>query len=196
MRVLLIGDEKKAPYHPLGNIVRGVYLALQDTCELTVTTAYKSFSLEKLQQYDCVISYIDTYQEQEGYDSVLAEYVMQGGHLLALHNGVITLPDSVLEAAFGGRFEGHPPYTDLIWVFCGQEAGSMPEEPYMVRPLDEKHELFLQFSCEGKLYPAGWVRRYKSGTVAYLAPGHDGRTGEHPLFHHMLRQTMDRLMQY
>ena len=195
MRILLIGDEKKAPYHPLGGVVHGIYLALQDICELTVTTAYKSLLPEELWLYDAVISYIDTYQEQDGFDTVLADYVRKGGRLLALHNGIISLQGTALEQVLGGSFTGHPQYTPLVYEWEGETLGQVAEETYMVQQIDDKNKVFLQFVYEGERYPAGWLRSTGIGRAAYLAPGHDARTGESRLFQELLRRTLYRLLQ-
>lgn len=195
MKILLIGDEEKAPYHPLSGVVQGIYLALQDVCELTVTTAYKSFLPEELRLYDAVLSYIDTYQQQNGFDTVLADYVREGGKLLALHNGIISLPGTSLEQVLGGSFTGHPPYTTIVYEWQGKELGRMGEEPYMVQQLDDKNEIFLQFVYEGVRYPAGWLRSSGIGRAAYLAPGHDARTSENKLFGELLRRTLHKLLQ-
>lgn len=194
MEILIIGDEKEAPYHPLGRIIGGIYKALEKECRLTVSTSYKNFSCENLNKYDGLISYIDSYQNLEGYDQVLAEYILHGGRFLALHNGIISKQGSDLEKALGGNFVTHPPYCKLTFYQQGERLAEFGEEAYMVSQIDDKNDIFLEFEYEGKRYPGGWYRRSGKGKVAYLAPGHDERTGNRQEFQNLLKRTVRELL--
>lgn len=195
MKLLVLGDEKKAPYHPLGRMLGGIYQSLHEEGELTVSVGYQKLSLDELKKYDGIISYIDCYQSLGGYDDVLADYIEQGGRYLALHNGILTAEGSRLEAALGGNFVTHPAYCQLTYYLRGEKLFTIGEEPYMVRQTDERNQVFLEFSLEGKRYPAGWYRRSQKGFAAYLAPGHDERTGENAGFQKLLRQTLRELLE-
>lgn len=193
MKILVIGDEERAVYHPLGRLVEGIYRGLETAAGMTFQTEYRKLTKEDLSAYDVVISYIDSYQTLGSYVDVLAGYIEEGGHFLALHNGIISEDGSSLEKALGGNFIDHPPYCELTYYRYGEKLCTMGEEAYMVRQTDDKNEIFLEFEYEGVRYPAGWYRRSGKGVAAYLAPGHDEKTGERESFQTLLRETVQML---
>lgn len=194
IKILIIGDEAAAPYHPMSRIIRGIYMCLEKEYELTVSTSYKKISSSRLREYDMVISYIDCYQKLNGYDEILSDYIFQGGKFLALHNGIISKSGSSLERALGGNFVTHPPYCELTYYLWGAKFAAFGEEAYMVLQSDDKNEIFLEFEYEGKRYPGGWFRQSGKGKVAYLAPGHDEKTGDRAEFQKLLRLTVYELL--
>lgn len=193
MKLLILGDEETAIYHPLSGVSGEVVKVLRGMGECVVSAGYRRMMLEELKKYDVVISYIDNYTDEGGFGDKLAAYIEEGGRVLALHNGIITPAESRLERAYGGNFITHPPYREL-WYYLGDELfGVMEEEPYMVRQTDENNEIFLWFEMDGKKYPAGWYRNSGMGKVCYLSPGHDGRTAGKKEFQELLRIAVKRL---
>lgn len=202
-KILILGDEEKAPYHPLSRVLPGIRNALSEMGQIDACTEYSNLKIEQLNQYTGIISYLDNYKQLEGFDDILAEYIIQGGKVLALHNGIITLERSRLEQAYGGNFITHPPYCLLEYHVenkkknqwnCGK-LFCMEEEPYMVQRFDEKSEVFMRFKYKETLYDAGWYREYYKGRVVYLAPGHDERTAQQDVFQKVLRGCMSYLIQ-
>lgn len=194
MKILILGDEERAPFHPLGQMARGIYSALQADADLTFTTAYKELTVKDLREYDMVLSYIDSYQTMEGYDNTLADYILQGGKFLAVHNGIITEENSRLSSVLGGNFINHPPRCELNYYLRGEKLFTIEEEAYMVSQTDGKNQIFLEFELKGKKYPAGWYRRSGKGTAAYLQPGHDERTGDAACYRQLLKRTVRELL--
>ena len=200
-RILLLGDEARALYHPLPRVEAGLRQALDGLGMLEVRTDYPTMTCGTLRDFDMVISYIDAFPEMGPFEAELAQYVRSGGSVLALHNGMITPEGGPLAQCYGGAFITHPVYQMLHYHVEPQngwlklEDFSMPEEPYMVRQLDEENQVFLSFRLEGQAYPAGWIRRAGLGTALYLAPGHDERTANNPVFAKLLRLCAAHLLQ-
>lgn len=196
-KILLLGDEERALYHPVGRITRGVKQALGRIGYVEVYTDYQWLDVEKLKQFGSVISYIDNYKELNGLDDVLADYIESGGKILALHNGIITESGSRLEQAYGGNFITHPPKDALNflaqdWLEVGQFT--LIEEPYMVSQVDEKNNIFLEFEYKGCYYPAGWFRQWGRGMVIYLSPGHNEKAVEDAVFREVLEKCVMKLL--
>lgn len=195
-KILLLADEKRAPYHPVSRVARGIEQALSDVGRLEICTEHRGMDVGRLRQYDAVISYLDTYKELDGLDDVLADHIGTGGKILALHNGIITERGSRLEAAYGGNFITHPPGGDLLFEsgsWLGEERFMLTEEPYMVSMYDTGNRVFLTFEYEGEKYPAGWCRRWKKGSMIYLSPGHDERTAGDTKFQEILKKCIRKL---
>ena len=108
-KIMILGDEEQAPYHPLSRVLPGIREALESLGEISVCTDYRGLTISDLQLYDCIISYLDDYRHLNGFDDILADYLACGGRLLALHNGIISRAGSKLEKAYGGNFVTHPP---------------------------------------------------------------------------------------
>lgn len=193
-KILILGDEEQAPYHPLSRVLPGTREALESLGEISVCTDYRGLTISDLQLYDFIISYLDDYRHLNGFDDILADYLACGGRLLALHNGIISRAGSKLEKAYGGNFVTHPPRCLLAYrtakraEWLGVKAFKLEEEAYMVRQLDSKNQIFLTFHYQGEDYPAGWCRNYKKGRMIYLAPGHDEKTAESKTFRRLLRE--------
>lgn len=194
-KILLLGDEEKALYHPLSRVLSGVRAALEPLGELRVCTDYAGLSVEDLKEYDVIVSYLDCPQELKGFDNCLAEYAEDGGRLLALHNGIITPPGSRIERVYGGNFITHPPYDLLQYHWKGKEDFSMEEEPYMVEEMDRKNKVFLQFVYKEETYTAGWYRKAGKGYCCFLSPGHDRRTTDRKVFQELLRECVQGLLE-
>ena len=64
----------------------------------------------------------------------------------------------------------------------------------MLRQVDTINDVFLEFEYENEKYPAGWTRCWGDGKASYLAPGHDGRTGNRKEFQDLLRIAVQKLV--
>lgn len=194
MRILILGDEEKAIYHPLGRVSGGIVKVFGEAGECEVSVDYRSMEKERLREYDVVLSYIDNYTDEGGFGDKLASYIEGGGKVLVLHNGIITPDNSRLERLYGGNFITHPPYCELRYYEGEELLCSMEEEPYMLRQADEGNDIFLWYEMDGERYPAGWSRNAGRGRVCFLAPGHDERTTERKEFQYMLRKALGILL--
>lgn len=182
VKILVLGDEERACYHPLGRVKKGIEEALGNLGKIEFCTDYNKWTPQELRRFPVLISYIDDYKQLQGFDDILVEYILKGGYVIALHNGIITPKGSRLEGVYGGRFVTHPPYCELEYIvdekFLGNEKKKMilEEEPYMIHRIGKDLEEFLWFIYKNKKYVAGWFRRVGKGKILYLAPGHDERT--------------------
>lgn len=196
-KIILLGDEERAPYHPISRIVHGVKRALSGIGYIEVCTEHQYLDMQGLEQFDAVISYLDNYKELNGLDNILTDYIETGGKILALHNGIITESGSRLEQAYGGNFVTHPPGGALKFTadgWLGAEQFIINDEPYMVSQVDEENRVFLEFEYQNAHYPAGWFRQWRKGRVIYLSPGHDEKTAEDRAFQKVLEKCMIKLL--
>ena len=194
MKLLILGDEKTAIYHPLSGVSGDIVKVLQEIGECEVSSGYRTLAPEELKKYEAVISYIDNYTDEGGLGDRLAAYIEEGGRVLALHNGIITPQGSRLEQVYGGNFITHPPYCELRYYLGDELFCTMDEEPYMVRQTDDHNEIYLWFELDGKKYPAGWNRNAGKGRVCYLSPGHDGRTAGKKEFQDLLMRAVKHML--
>lgn len=198
VKILVLGDEKNAPFHPLSRIKNGIESALSDIGEIEFCTNYKEKNISQLMEYPIIISYLDNYKELNGFDDILSEYVIKGGKILALHNGIITPENSKLEQIYGGKFTTHPAYCLLNYQVSDEEnwitekAFSLGEEPYMIESADEQRRIFLWYSYHGRKYEAGWYKKAGEGEILYLALGHDERTAANSYFQSLLKECVMR----
>ena len=200
-RILILGDNQRAVYHPLDRMLPGMEKALAGY-EILAVTDYLTMNAQELTEAaPLMISYIDNYQENGNFDEVLEEYLRLGGKIIALHCGLINREGSILEEAYGGNFITHPAYRNLHYSVSGDcgwiSAGSFSfgEEPYQIRQtLGEKKHFLAYTDDEGECTDtAGWVRKYHRGAVMYLQPGHDERTADNTDFQQMLRECVEYL---
>ena len=185
-KVLILGDNERAVYHPLERMLPGMKKALEGY-EVEAVIDYRTMSAKDLlEAAPVMINYIDNYQENGDFDQILEEYLRLGGRMIALHCGIINREGSILEEAYGGNFITHPEYRNLNYKVsdgCSWLTGkafSFGEEPYQIRQTDGERQYFLSYTDDKEecADAAGWVRKYHKGTVLYLQPGHDERTAE------------------
>lgn len=200
LKILILGDQEKAPFHPLERVKKGITesLSYEDTAEIKFTTDYADQSVTDLKKYHVVISYLDNYMELNGFDNILVKYIKDGGKVLALHNGIITPEKSELEQIYGGRFITHPPYCLLKFIvedktWLEKREFYMEEEPYMISGHEKNKDVFLWYEYQGEKYEAGWHKTVGKGKIMYLEPGHDQRTVENSDFQSLLRTCVQYL---
>ena len=189
-KAILFGDYG-SEVHPVDGIDKVIIDLLQDDLEVSCTEDYGSLTREDLAEYDLVISYADRWKDKTSpklVDAVLS-YVSGGGALVAIHNGIHMGNNFELAQMLGAKFDKHPEYTTLEYKFVepshpiaqGLEDWSMGEEPYQFFFEDfcEK-TVFLEYTFDGKTWPAAWTIEYGLGRIVYIAPGHDLRSFENP----------------
>lgn len=200
-KILVTGDKEAAMYHPLEKVEDGLRSAAGQYGQVTIRTDYHEMTREELNSYHLLISYIDNFPAIGGFAEVLADWLFHGGRILVIHNGIINTEGGMLEQCYGARFITHPEYTRLDYKICKQAEWlegipdfQMGEEPYMFSMLDESSRIFLKYEYEGAKYPAGWKRSWGAGTVIYLAPGHDERTFQNPVFCGILSRCIGEML--
>ncbi len=180
-RILVLGQNKEAMYHPLKGVDTYLKGILQDTvtdAELVVTE--NSMDVCYAAQYDGVISYWDDWNNpipKEASDA-LYSFVEQGGALLALHNGISLQLQEPLKKMLGGCFITHPEQEEITFVLKENELTkgckdfALMEEPYQFALEEDDKEIFMTYRYRGKEYPAGWRKTFGKGEVIFLTPGH------------------------
>lgn len=176
-KILLIGMYENAMYHPL----TGVDEALRNMFpEMKLVVTDQIMELCGAEQYDCIVSYWDDWEEPipDQAAEALYRYVENGGSLLVLHNGIsLQLQDS-LEQMIGGRFLTHPEQESVTFWPKEHELTkdcrefTLQEEPYQFELEEDQKEIFLTYTYRGAEYPAGWRKNFGLGKVVYLTPGH------------------------
>ena len=122
---------------------------------------------------------------------------------MCLHNGII-VGDYELAQMFGAKFTMHPPYSELEFRVSAEahpildevDGWVMGDEPYQF-DFDSFHEktMLLEYQYEGRSWPAGWVSRYGLGNMVYLAPGHDARSFQNPMYRRLLTNSCKWLLE-
>jgi len=187
-RLLLLGDDADAPWHPLAPARRELEAMLGNEWDMESTEEYGRLTslADGAGQAACelFVSYTDCWNRDIPAEQAagLLRYVAGGGGLLVIHNGISLQRSYELAQLMGGKFTGHPPYQPLMYhaaagtdhpVMEGFRSFPLDEEPYLFEldPLTPR-DVFLEFEFEGRRYPAGWSHRYGLGRVLYLQPGH------------------------
>lgn len=182
MRILIVGDYERAPYHSLLGVDTELKSILVDH-EVTCTGDYEVLVFDTLQQYDLFICYMDAFKFTFSTDQTagIMQYVATGGKTLFLHNGISVAQKVELGQMLGAKFITHPKRSDLVYsiskehpVVKGISDFVLYEEPYQYDFIyGTECEYFLQYEYEGNNYPAGWSAKYGLGEIVYLQPGHD-----------------------
>ena len=199
MDILVLGDEAMAQYHPLSRVREGIEISLKGLGKAEFCTEYHKLVLQELKKYPVIISYIDAFRQLSGFDEILADYILEGGCILALHNGIITPEGSRLESIYGGNFVTHPHYCELEYITADyywgkEERFVLAEEPYMIRRTGGHLQVFLWFMYENTRHEAGWLRKAGKVKVLYLAPGHDERTVRDVRFQKLLYHSITKII--
>ena len=178
-KILAIGNYKDAPYHPFGGVDECLKEIFQEM-ELVCTDDPQLFLTLKKGEYKAVISYLDiwnsTLSEEES--EALYSYVVSGGALLILHNGISIQSSKKLECIMGGKFLSHPAMEEIRFemkphaITEGCCSFSLLEEPYQFEMTEDKKEVFLVYLYKGKEYIGGWSKETGDGRLVFLTPGH------------------------
>ena len=108
-KALLLGDYTNYTWHGLRGVDEQIISILSDYT-VDVCVDYAHLTLERLQEYDFVIDYIDGWNLTGNCDcaGALLSYTALGGSMLCLHNGIIKRGNPELCQMVGGAFTGHP----------------------------------------------------------------------------------------
>lgn len=195
-KAILIGNYTNVSYHPLKGPDKELGDILKDF-EIDLTENYDRFSGSNLRSYDLCISYTED-RLSDAQVAGLCSYVLGGGGLLAIHNGISV--NARYEAAhlIGGRFRYHPDQKVLTYkpaapghvILEGIDSFAMQEEPYQF-DIDNLIEtnILLEYESEGKLWPAAWAHGYGLGRVVYLSPGHTSDSFADPMYRKLIHRS-------
>ena len=197
-KILVIGNYKDAPYHPLGGVdeeLRRIFPKAELVC-----TDDTGILLDLEKEHFCgLISYLDIWNgvlSEEEAQAVL-HFVYGGGALLLLHNGISIQGRDELKKMIGGRFTGHPPKEELQFrvrkqdLTDGCEDFVLEEEPYRFELEEDGKNIFLTYDYHGEEYPAGWSKTQGKGRVIFLSPGHTAENLADAAYGRLIRKCME-----
>ena len=181
---ILVGDYLKAEYHPLTQVDKEISDIFENEIDITSTEDYNMLLSQNLIRFDLCILYVDRWEEEvpEKLIKSLLDFVENGGGLLVIHNGISFQSNGQFAELIGGKFTGHPAYTNLEIritepkhvIMQGIKEFTIDDEPYRYdfNGIKEK-EILFQYMHEGNIYPAAWTRVIGNGRLVYLMPGHN-----------------------
>jgi len=161
-KAIVIGNYTNVAWHPLKGPDKELADILRDF-EVEFTEDYDRFKNEIICQYDLCVSYTEDRLTDEQVAGLLT-YVLNGGGLLAIHNGIVVEARHEAAHLAGGRFRYHPDQKVLTYeptetdhiIMEGIESFDIMEEPYQF-DLDNLLEttLLLEYESEGKKMAGG-----------------------------------------
>ncbi len=181
--LLVLGDIQHPRYHSVEEL-SPLLNELKKTWSITILEEYEDLTEKELKNYEIIINYIDNWEEKgsKGTEEALYDYIMNGGKMLTLHNGIILKNAATLLKMQGAIFQGHDSYQSLLFdkteigheITAGLKAFSMQEEPYEFHMLsDIGKTLIITYEKDGNIYPAGWVSSVDKGKLVYFCFGHN-----------------------
>lgn len=199
--VLVLGDEKTWQWHPLSTLEPLLQLLEQKEYEVSVCTDYGSLTAAKLERYPVIINYIDNWEARgtETAEEALLQWLEAGKRMLTIHNGIIVDQAPQLQRCHGAAFSHHDPFCTLTFhlteagkqLFWDPGSFTFGDEPYEFNDIPEiKKEIFLEYSREGRSYPAGWRTVYGKGEVWYFCPGHTPAAMADPAYLQLIGQLL------
>ena len=201
-KILAIGNYNDAMYHPFGGVDECLKAMFPDK-ELICTDATSKLLDLKTGEYSGLISYLDIWDGEltEEESEALYSYVVSGGALLILHNGISIQSREKLEKMMGAKFLTHPPMEEIRFelkphiITEGCSAFSLPEEPYQFELTEDDKEVFLTYIYRDKEYVAGWSKVVGEGRLVFLTPGHTAEVFKLPEYVKLIQNSMKWCMQ-
>lgn len=200
LKILLIGDNERAPYHPIEAVEEPLVQTLKQLGTVTVFEGVEAFDMD-IAVYDCIAIYSDDWETDIPRTTVekIHTYVDNGGGLLFLHSGVsIARIEGMIELS-GAVFKEHPDMATM--TFTVEEAsplskGLVPyelfEEPYIYEfDPNVLIDVFMTYNHEGMNYPSGWLNKNKKGKVITLHPGHNKAVFENAFYQKLIQNSVE-----
>lgn len=194
LHILFLGDDgHHQPMERSQQIIpylasRGIYVHYTERTE--------DLNMENLDQFDGIIFYGNQTEITQKQESVLLNYVNDGGGLVAIHSASAMFPESdAYINLIGGAFKAHgsgtfstnrlaPEHPAIVGV-PGFESW---DETYVhMKHNPDKEVLSVRAEGEHK-EPWTWVRNQGEGRVFYTAWGHDERTWGNDGFKQLIEQ--------
>ena len=177
MKNIIVIGSPEAQYHPLSNITE----LGSSLCGYTLLYTDNHDCLLSLDEYALLICYMDLWERplSDAQAAALKEYLLNGGRVLSVHNGISIQDTPSLAELTGARFTDHPPMESLLIkpvsghpVTDGLSEFTVFEEPYHFEDISNV-EILAAYDFNGVSIPAAWERSYGKGILIYLMPGHD-----------------------
>jgi len=207
-RILLLLGGTWHDFDGFGRAFAGWFPDAEITCDLA--------SLDALEGYDVVAMFTCLTPENEDgspadqvftdrHATPLAQWVVRGGGLLALHGATVSaLTSPALERLVGGAFVSHPPASDsdeTVFPFtvhpmsgehpisCGVDAFPVRDEFYVERHGSDIAVHMVAID-RGVAHPIVWTRTEGKGRVARFTLGHDARAWSLPAYERIVAQAV------
>ena len=202
-KAILFGDIN-ARYHPAAGVRDELKALFIDEMVIDFYEDYEKLDADVLKNYDLCISYFEFGNDKltKKHADALSAYVLKGGGLLVLHNGISMQSNYEMIQLLGGKFTGHPDYKELPTmqfkvkakeheIMKGIEDFVIRDEQYMFDfdPYTKKTILF-EYLYEDKLWPAAWTHQYGLGKVVYLCPGHNTEGFKNPIYRKVISNSV------
>jgi type 1 glutamine amidotransferase len=131
-------------------------------------------------------------------EQAFADYVHQGGGLLALHSGTAGYQHTPhLRSLLGGVFAHHPEQCPVSStpdsqhpLAQGVEPFTLKDEHYFMEMGAAEVDIFMTTQSSHGSQPGGWTRRQGRGRVCVLTPGHNLDVWQHPSYQNLITNTL------
>lgn len=184
--ILILGDKTNVLWHNVNELNELVEILKELDYQVTVSEDYPDITKDELKYYDACINYIDNWENRGNLiaQEEILSYLLEGGRILTIHNGIITTGAAKLLDIHGAEFTKHEEYSMLTYIKAadhpimeGFQSFDITEEPYEFHmrntiPMD----IFLNYRYKDKIYPAGWTINPEQGKLVYLSFGHNAKT--------------------
>ena len=193
-KVLMVVNNQQPPYSDFTQMFSQIVLA-SEQFELEISEDRNSFT--KLEKFDAVALYIGGGELTSDQEEGLANFVRNGGGLLAVHasNAGLGHYDTYSDL-IGSEFIEHDPLAPFEVHVEDNVDDILPRLNRNFQVTDECYQMKIRTSAQlryfqygnwrMKRYPLGYVYEYGSGRVYYNALGHDQRTFKHADFQDQL----------
>lgn len=207
IRVLIIGENETAPYHPLNAILEDLQSLIDSSYQTDVFEGTEVL-LSDLNIFNLIITYSDRWLEDviDTHAEALARYIKSGGRVLFLHTGISLANNPSVEILAGAKFIDHPPIDNIEILpdnshpICqGIEPFELFEEPYLysLHPETIKNNqitMFMEYRYKGAVYPAGWIVNCGKGITMNLHPGHHVDIFKHKSYRTIIKRAITYLI--
>ena len=199
VKALALGSYSEVKYHPFEGVDRELQNILVEDIALTCSEDLTLLNPKDLSSYPLVIAYTEFSDHPLPQEQVAAfiSYVVNGGGLLVIHNGISLQRSQELGLMLGAKFTHHPDYTALSIsisepehpIMQGIEDFVIEDEPYYFEPHPTLQTTILaEYPHDGAMRQAAWCHEFGLGRVVYLMPGHHLPSFSVEPFRQMIRQ--------
>jgi len=208
-KLLIMGDNEKAPYHPLSAVQPVIKNILQSHFEPLFSDNYEEIlgCYSELEQFELIISYLDRWEKplSDLQTSNLIKYLSTGKGLLVIHCGISLQARHEFKHIIGAQFLEHPPIAKLQFSLEKQSvlpikttdvSFELEDEPYIFE-FDNfsVKNIFLHYrNSNNQVFPAGWITNFGSAKVIYLMPGHAQKSFENKSYQDILLQSIELMI--
>jgi hypothetical protein len=208
-KLLIIGDNEKAPYHPLNDVQPVIKNILQPYFEPFFSDNYEEIlgCYSELEQFELIISYLDRWENplSDLQTGNLLRYLSTGKGLLVIHCGISLQARHEFKHIIGAQFLEHPPIAKLQFSLEKQPIFSMEitdvsfeleDEPYIFEfdNFSAKNVFLYYRNSDNQVFPAGWITSFGPAKVIYLMPGHSRKSFENKSYQNILLQSIELMV--